>query len=201
MASELTRRRLLAGVFGGAAVVGLARPALALDTAAARALVDAVVAEVNRIINSGASEAQMFAEFQALFAKYADVPIIARAALGIAARSASPAQMTAFTQAFEGYLSRKYGRRFREFIGGKIQVTNAYPLNNFYEVDSTATLRGQPPFDLRWWVSNKSGRDLFFNMVIDGVNMLATERTQIGAMLDQEHGNLDALITRLKTAG
>ena len=31
--------------------------------------------------------------------------------------------------------------------------------------------------------------------------MLATERTEIGAMLDRRHGNIDALTADLATAG
>lgn len=201
MRTELTRRRLMAGFLGGVAVTALAGPAAALDVAQARDLVNQVVADVNRIINSGESESAMIKDFAVMFGKYADVPIIARSALGVAARQASPAQMSAFSDAFKGYLARKYGRRFREFIGGKIEVTDARQVNSFFEVISVAKLRGQSPFDLRWWVSDKSGRNLFFNLVIDGVNMLGTERTEIGAMLDQAHGNIDALIEKLKTSG
>jgi phospholipid transport system substrate-binding protein len=49
-------------------------------------------------------------------------------------------------------------------------------------------------------VSDKSGKNLFFNIIIEGVNMLASERTEVGAMLDKRKGNIDALITDLKTA-
>jgi len=108
--------------------------------------------------------------------------------------------MTAFTKAFQGYISRKYGSRFREFIGGKIEVTDARAIKSYYEVISVAHLKGQAPFDVRWHVSDKSGRNLFFNIIIEGVNMLASERTEIGAMLDKRKGNIDALITDLKTA-
>jgi phospholipid transport system substrate-binding protein len=128
------------------------------------------------------------------------VAIIARSALGVAARSASTAQMAAFTQAFQGYISRKYGRRFREFIGGSIEVVDAKPLKSYFEVISVAYLRGEAPFDLRFHVSDKSGRDLFFNIIIEGVNMLASERTEIGAMLDRRKGDIDALIKDLATA-
>ena len=118
--------------------------------------------------------------------------------LAPAAKTASAAQMTAFTKAFQGYISRKYGPRFREFIGGKIEVTDAQPLKSYYEVISVAHLQGQAPFDLRWHVSDKSGRQLFFNIIIEGVNMLASERTEIGAMLDKHGGNIDELIAELK---
>ena len=109
--------------------------------------------------------------------------------------------MKAFTLAFRGYISRKYGKRFREFIGGKLEVQEARKVKSFYEVKATAFLRGESPFEIVFLVSDKSGRDLFFNMLIEGVNLLATERTEIGAMLDKRKGNLDQLIRDLKKAG
>lgn len=199
--SDLTRRALIAGVLGGGALVALPRSAFAFDVAGARKLVNSVVDDINRIINSGEPETQMISDFAQVFSKYADVPIIARSSLGIAARSATPSQLAAYTEAFRGYMARKYGRRFREFIGGKITVNDARQVNGFYEVISTAQLRGQSPFDLRWLVSDKSGRYLFFNMIIQGVNMVATERQEIGAMLDSANGNIDVLTQKLKTSG
>jgi phospholipid transport system substrate-binding protein len=108
--------------------------------------------------------------------------------------------MSAFTKAYQGYISRKYGRRFREFIGGKIEVTGAQPVKSYYEVISVAHLKGEAPFDLRWHVSDKSGRNLFFNIIIEGVNMLASERAEVGAMLDKRKGDIDGLIGDLQTA-
>ena len=198
MATETDRRTVLAlGLGAAAAAMILPGTARALTVDEARSLINDVTGQVTKVINSGASETQMLAKFEQIFAKYADVPAIARSALGPAARSASPGQMSAFTKAYQGYISRKYGRRFREFIGGRIEVTGAHPLKSYYEVVSTAYLQGEAPFDLRWHVSDKSGRDLFFNLIIEGVNMLSTERTEIGAMLDQQGGNIDNLIAKL----
>lgn len=206
MASEthaytpISRRSFGATLAGGAALALLPQGAFALDINSARALINSAIGEVNATINSGKSLEAMYVDFERIFARYADVPVIARSALGVAARSASPAQMKAFTQAYQGYISRKYGRRFREFIGGRIEVTGAKTLKSYFEVISVAHLKGEAPFDLRWHVSNKSGRDLFFNIIIEGVNMLASERTEIGAMLDRRKGDLNGLIQDLKTA-
>jgi len=194
---RLSRRAFVGTGIAAAAAFG-ALPATALNTDEARALIDKVVAEVNAVINSGKSEQQMYPAFEKLFVRYADVPTIARSALGVAARSASAGQMKAFTQAFQGYISRKYGRRFREFIGGKIEVTGAQPLKSYFEVISTAYLKGESPFEVRWHVSDKAGKNLFFNIIIEGVNMLASERTEIGALLDKRKGDVDALIEDLK---
>lgn len=196
---RLTRRGFTSVALAASAAFALPLPAAALDVAEARGLIDKAVADVNGIINSGRSESQMFGDFEKVFAKYADVPIIARSALGVAARSASAGQLSAFTKAYQGYISRKYGRRFREFIGGSIEVVDAKPIKSYYEVISVATLKGEAPFDLRWHVSDKSGRNLFFNIIIEGVNMLASERTEIGALLDQNGGDVDKLIAQLQT--
>ena len=192
----LTRRSFVAG---SAALAVAPYAALALNVDDARGLIDRAIGEVNDTINSGRSETAMFGDFERIFQQYADVPTIARSALGPAARGASDSQMRSFTPVFQGYISRKYGRRFREFIGGRIEVTDARPIKSYFEVISVAYLQGESPFDLRWHVSDKSGRDLFFNIIIEGVNMLASERTEIGALLDAQGGNIDALIEKLKT--
>lgn len=190
----LTRRSLTLGLLSGLALAALPQGAFALTVDQARSLVDKTVADINGIINSGKSESAMLGDFEKLFARYADVPTIARSALGPTARQASQAQLNAFTRAFQGYISRKYGRRFREFIGGRIEVTGAKAVKSYVEVISTAHLRGEAPFEVRWHVSDRAGKSLFFNIIIEGVNMLASERTEIGALLDQRRGDLDRLI-------
>jgi phospholipid transport system substrate-binding protein len=195
----LSRRGLLAGLAVVPLIATLPRPAAALTADAAKQLVDRTVADINSIINSGKSESAMLKDFEKLFTRYADVPTIARSVLGTAARSASKGQLSAYTKAFQGYLARKYGRRFREFEGGQIDVAEARAVKSYYEVISTARLKGEAPFEVRWHVSDKSGKDLFFNIIIEGVNMLASERTEMGALLDQRGGDLDRLIADLKT--
>jgi phospholipid transport system substrate-binding protein len=199
-AFPLSRRTFVAGSLLAGAALSVPRLAYALDVDSARALIDKAIGAVNDTINSGKSETAMYGDFEAIFARYADVPAIARSALGVASRSASDGQMRAFTKAYQGYVSRKYGRRFREFIGGRIEVTDARPIKSYFEVISVAHLQGEAPFDLRWHVSDKSGKNLFFNIIIEGVNMLASERTEIGSLLDRQGGNIDALIEELKTA-
>jgi len=201
MSNDLSRRSVLALIPGSAALALMPRAAAALTTDSARALIGEVVGEINRIISSGASESAMIAKFEGVFSRYADVPTISRSVLGVAARQASSAQLAAFSDAFRGYMARKYGKRFREFIGGRIEVESAQKIKSFYEVVSTAHLKGEAPFDVRWHVSDKSGRDLFFNLIIEGVNLLTSERAEVGAMLDKRRGDINAMIADLKKAG
>jgi phospholipid transport system substrate-binding protein len=190
---SMTRRGFALALASGLVLTGLPRGAAALTVDQARGLVDKTVADINAIISSGASESAMLRKFEQLFAAYADVPTIARSALGPAARQASKSQLSAFTKAFQGYISRKYGRRFREFIGGRIEVEDAREVKSFVEVISTAYLQGESPFEVRWHVSDKAGKSLFFNIIIEGVNMLASERTEIGGDLDRLIADMGSL--------
>jgi phospholipid transport system substrate-binding protein len=110
--------------------------------------------------------------FRAALQRYADVPTIARSALGPEARSASPQQLAAFSDAFAGYMARKYGARFREFIGGEIVVRGVAPVQSFVEVQATAELRGHAPFAVTFLVSDRSGQPKFFDLLIEGISLL-----------------------------
>ena len=197
--SNPNRRTVLTGV--AAAVTVIATPALALSTNEARTLINEVVARINDVINSGKSESAMYRDFEALFNRYADVPTISRSALGPPARSASAQQLKQFADAFAGNLARKYGKQFRDFIGGEITVESARQLKSFQEVQAVAKLRGQSPFNVTFMVSDRSGSDRFFDLLIEGISLLKSERAEVGAMLDKRGGDIDTLIRDLKSAG
>ena len=164
----------------------------------AEILVTNLVADINAVISSGNSEAAMVRQFEKIFQSYADVPTIARYALGNDARALSKSQMESFTKIYSVYVSHKYGRRFREFIGGKIVVQKSRPIKSFFEVETLAHLKGWEPFTVSFLVSNRSGKLLFFNMFIEGINMLLSERTEIGAMLDKRRGNIEKVMEDLQ---
>ena len=161
-------------------------------------MVAKLVADINAVISSGNSEPVMVKQFEKIFKSYADVPTIARYALGNDARALSKAQMERFTKVYSVYVSHKYGRRFREFIGGKIVVQKSRPIKSFFEVETLAHLKGWEPFTVSFLVSNRSGKLLFFNMFIEGINMLLSERTEIGAMLDKRRGNIEKVMEDLQ---
>jgi len=201
MTSKSTRRFVITA---GLSVLGLAalpQEARALTEARARKLIDQVVSDINRVIASGQSLSRMISDFEGIFSRYGDVPIIARSTLGADANRLSAAQLRAYTEAFRGYVARKYGKRFNEFAGGRIEVKGVREVKSWHEVRSTAYLPGQSPFEVSFLVSDRSGQDRFFDMVIEGISLRLSERTEIGAMLDRRNGDIGALINDLRTAG
>tara|TARA_R110002051_G_scaffold98460_1_gene168636 strand:+ start:801 stop:1415 length:615 start_codon:yes stop_codon:yes gene_type:complete len=195
--SHLSRRTMM---IAGASALVLPTAGFALSDAAAKEMVVRLVADVNAVISSGKSEAGMIADFAQILDRYADVPTIARYTLGADARRATSAQLTAYVPAFTIYIADKYGRRFRDFIGGAIIVKDAKAVKSWIEVETTVELRGRPGFRMDWHVSDRSGRNAFFNFIIEGVNMLLTERAEVGAMLDRQRGDIDALIAEMRAS-
>ncbi|WP_321366776.1 ABC transporter substrate-binding protein [uncultured Celeribacter sp.] len=188
-----SRRSVLAAL--GASLI-LPKAALAFSSSQAEALIGKAVDDINGIINSGKSEAAMYVDFERVLVRYADMPNIARSVLGPPARQASSGQLNAFTKAFQTYIARKYGSRFREFIGGKVQVNSTQQVNSIYDVRCTAILRGEPPFAISFIVHDKA--DKFIDLQIEGISLLKSERAEIGAMLDRAGGNIDALTAALR---
>ena len=192
---NFSRRTAMA--LGGAGLMMAPLPAFALTGAEAERLVDTAVADINGVISSGASVNSMVNSFKGIFDRYADTSYLAAYALGNDGRSATNAQKSAFSDAFGIYLANKYGRRFNEFAGGQIQVQGTQPVNTYMEVRTLAVLPGQSPFRVDFHVSDRPGRPVFFNLIIEGINMLLVERAEIGAMLDARGGNIDTLIRDL----
>ncbi|MEM9211194.1 MAG: ABC transporter substrate-binding protein [Pseudomonadota bacterium] len=184
-----TRRTVLAG-----ALAMMAAPAFALSEGDATNLVSKLVSDIQKTIDSGKTGNALINDFKKIFDTYADVPIIARSSLGVTWRSATDAQRRAYSAAFRSYVAEKYGNRFDEFSGAEITVTGANKTKRGYVVNSTAKLPSGSSVAVEWQVSDASGSAKVFDIYIEGISMLVTERGEIGAMLDARGGNLDQLI-------
>ena len=169
----------------------------ALTTKQANSLITALVEDINIIINSNKPPTYMYLDFKTVLTKYGDTKIMAQKVLGIDWRRASIRQRQDFQKAFEHYISIKYGKRFREFLGGVITVTKSRKVNSVFEVISIVELKNQAPFEVRWLVASKDGTPKMFNLFIEGINISSSEKTEIGAMLDKRKGNINQLITHL----
>jgi phospholipid transport system substrate-binding protein len=186
--------------FLAALICAVLRPEVAVSSQqdAAVKVVDKAVSDINQIINSGDTERKMLRSFEKVFNTYADVPTIAKYALGRDVRTASALQINDYTKAFSTYFATKYGKRFREFIGGTIEIVSVEKVKKYYLVNTIAHMPAYEPFDVDFLVSEQKGRPLIFNLIIEGVNMLLAERQEIGALLDRNSGKIDTLIGDLK---
>ena len=194
----LPRRAILAGVGGLMLSTAIPTFALGLTEDTAVSFIQKVVTDVHRIINTGKPEAQMLADFVAIFRNYGEVPLIAKTALGAPGRTASSSQLSAYIKAFQGYITRKYGRQFRKFAGAEINVVSSRDAGTKGVLVKSRVIRPRDSdFDLEWWVIEVNGRPKMFDLIIEGISLISSERTEIGALLESLGGDINKLTAKL----
>ena len=192
-----TRRFVMMSFLG---IAGLyASPVFAFKKSDAEKLIKGLTNDVLGAVNEQKSEDIMFSRFEEIFSKYADVPLIARKALGPTWRGASKAQRSAYVSAFKGYMARYYGKRFEEFLGAEIIVTNARKTSGGFLVGSNIILKDGSSYQAQWHVIDARGKYLMYNLFLEGVSVLSDVRVQIGSMLDKRAGSIDRLIKHLNS--
>ena len=192
-----TRRFVMMSFLG---IAGLyASPVFAFKKSDAEKLIKNLTNDVLGAVNEQKSEDIMFSRFEEIFSKYADVPLIARKALGPTWRGASKTQRSAYVSAFKGYMARYYGKRFEEFIGSEIIVTSSRKTSGGFLVSSNIILKDGSSYQAQWHVIDARGKYLMYNLFLEGVSVLSDVRVQIGSMLDKRAGSIDRLIEHLNS--
>ena len=174
-------------------------PSYSLERVKAEDLIKNISYEVNNVISSGLDEETVIVQLEDIFKKYADTNIMALTTLGATRRIASQAQLNEFKEAFQIYFLNKYARRFRELRDGKISIISSRLVRSSVEVKTRIRLIDWAPFEVIWLVSDRSGEVKIFNIIIDGINLLSSERTEIGVMLDNRKGDIDLLSSDLRS--
>lgn len=198
---HLPRRAVLAGLLGTSLGTFIPSVALGLSEKVAIDFTSEVMDVIRGIISSSTSEEQMLRDFQSAFNKYTHVPLIAKTALGAPGRRATSSQLAAYIKAFEVYISRKYGRQFHRLAGDTFAVKGSRDAGSKgvlvqFHVDQV----NKPSYDVEWWVIEVDGKPKLFDIILEGISMLSSERTEIGALLESVGGDIDKMTARLKAS-
>lgn len=198
--SMSNRRSILLG--GGAALVaGLsAGSATAMSQSAAEALIKNVVGDVIRIVGTGKSRDAVLKDFEQIFSRYADVPRIAGTLLGPPWRGASAADRNAYVGALSAYLARKYGSQFEKARGTKIEITGSTDYGRKGIIVGTlVSTNVYAPYPVEWHVIETKAGPKFFDLYVEGIKLVATEKSEIRALYDRNGRSLIGLAKALDT--
>ena len=198
------RRRFLGLASATALSATLASlPALALSQDEATAHVRATIDEVVSLVSGPGDNATKASHLLTIMEHRAAMPQIARFAAGTAWRSMNDDQQSRYTTAFGKFLSQAYAGRFGEYSGANnsgeqykiLGVIDAG--NKGIMVKSTIFQTEGPPIAVDWLVSDRPGRTVVADIVIEGISMLVTERETIAGMLEARGGDVEKLINDL----
>ncbi|HEX4160789.1 MAG TPA: ABC transporter substrate-binding protein [Rhizomicrobium sp.] len=154
--------------------------------------------------NHNLPDAERRAQFRDFLTSLTDIRRIAVFTLGAARRTASPAQVEAFVDAFRNYAVSVYESRLKAYAGQYLKVVGGrehgpgdYIVQTIL-VDPTGRTEQQgEPIEVDFRVDNSGGRFVVIDVAIAGVWLALEERDQFTAFLEENNGNLGALITHL----
>jgi phospholipid transport system substrate-binding protein len=193
----MKRRLVLIGASILIAALALpARPSAAADPAA---VVTSLGNEALKVLGKNTDPNLRVARFRQLFQEDFDVSGIARFVLGRYWRLATPEQQQEFVRLFTNYIALVYANRFAEYSGEALRVLGARPAPDG-ELVSSEIIRtnGQPPARVDWLMTPYHGTYKISDVIVDGISMGVTQRSEFASVIQRHGGQVESLITALR---
>lgn len=152
------------------------------------------------LADPNATKAQKSADFRKLLDQSFDLDTIGRFALGRYWNTATPAQQKQYLSLFKKMVVDVYSNRFEEYQGQKLEV------RSFRSISSQDTLvssfmipaNGGQEVQIDWRVRNKGGSYKIVDVLVAGVSMSVTQRSDFSSVIQRGGGSVDALISELQ---
>jgi phospholipid transport system substrate-binding protein len=174
-----------------------ARPAAtAADPAA---VVTSLGNEALKVLGNNVEPTLRLARFRQLFSEDFDVPGIARFVLGRYWRIATEQQQQEFVKVFADYIALAYSNRLAEYTGESLHVTGSRPAPDGSLVTSEIVRpNGAPPAKVDWQLTQHDGTYKISDVIVEGVSMAVTQRSEFASVIQRNGGQVQGLITALR---
>jgi phospholipid transport system substrate-binding protein len=202
--AALPSRRLLFAALLLAIAAGPAIASPAGDTnAQATAFMNGLWSQALQVLNNKTPVAERQARFRKLFHNDFDCPGIARFVLGRYWRSASAEEQKEFLKLFEDYVVLVYTTRLSDFDGEQFKISGSRPDQDAVIVSTDVITPGAPqPLKLDWRLVNDDGAFKITDVIVEGVSMMVTQRSEFASVIQRHGGQVQELLNlmREKTA-
>ena len=137
--------------------------------------------------------------FKTLLNRNFDLNTIARFSLGRHWRTASKPQRDEYLKLFKNMIVDVYSQRFSDYQGQTLNVTGSRKEGERdILVHSTLEQDGQPDVDIDWRVRKRDGRFKVVDVIVEGVSMALTQRSDFSSVVQRGGGNMEALLAHLR---
>jgi phospholipid transport system substrate-binding protein len=198
----------------GAAVVLSGAVAPSISGAASpdpAAFIDNLDTQLRAVVRNTTPE-QRLTEFHRLFREDFDVPGIARFVLGRYWPVTSPIEQQEFLGLFENYIVQVYADRLSRYAdtGDPPRVIGSNPGPDGAVVSSQLRLAngGGPkagghgptvlPVSVDWRLSARNGSYKISDVVVDGISMAASQRSEFASEIQRDGGQVQALLATMR---
>ena len=188
-------------------VLVLSGQLLAADVARAQqatvdpsAFLKALAAEAIDVLSDDSlSDVQRETEFRRLFAAGFDVDRISRFVRGRHWRTASDQERAEYRTLFENFIIDTYARRLGGYSGETLAVGAARLSKKGRAIVSSRLNRPDgPPVKVAWRLRGGDKGWLIFDIVVEGVSMALTQRSEFASIINNNGGQIEALLQALR---
>ena len=153
---------------------------------------------INFLGNESMSVEAKKAEFSQLLNDSFDMSTIGRFSLGTYWKTATPAQQQEYQKLFNTMIVKVYSKRFSDYKGQKFDVRSARPEGKDSVVTSFIVPSDGPQVQVDWRVRNKGGSYKVVDVIIEGVSMSLTQRSDFSSVIQQGGGDVQSLLVHLR---
>lgn len=170
------------------------------DGAAARDMIDKMGEKaISFLSDDSLSQDQKEDRFRELLRAHFDMPTIGRFALGNNWKNANPEQQKEYQKLFEALVVEVYAARFNDYQGQKFEVSS---FRDTGKQDVVVTSYIVPDtgskVQVDWRVRNRNGQYKIVDVIIEGVSMTVTQRSDFSSVIQRGGGNIEVLLDHLR---
>ncbi len=156
---------------------------------------------IHKIFVKDKKESAKVDDFRNVFKDNCDIPFISKFVLGKAYKTASADERKAFQDAFTENVVLTWAGRFKEYAGQTIAVKGTRPAQSGQIYVDSTVISPNPntkPIALIWRLKNNDGYYKIADLIVEGVSMVMTYRSEYAAILQNNGGSVAALADSLK---
>jgi len=139
------------------------------------------------------------ARFRRLLNDHFDVAAISKFVLGRYWRTATDAERADFQKLFEDYIVQSYAVRFGEYSGERFEVTgSSNDVEGVVVVHSKIDRAAAEDVRLDWRLHPAGSDFAIVDIVVEGVSMAVTQRSEFASVIQSKGGTVKGLIDALR---
>lgn len=151
--------------------------------------------------NEGLSQEQKISSFRSLLNDSFDLETIGRFTLGRYWKTSTEAQRQEYLTLFRRMVVDVYAKRFGDYKGQRFETRGARADGDKDTIVTSYIIPGSgPEVQVDWRVRYKNGKYKIVDVIVEGVSMSVTQRSDFAAVIQRGGGDVSVLLAYLRGA-
>ena len=153
---------------------------------------------ISSLTSKSLTEKERQKQFRVLLNSYFDINGIGKWALGRYWRKTSKSERSEYLVLFENLIVSTYANRFSQYTKEKLSVKGSSSRGKFALVKSQINGGKEKPIRIEWRVTFPDGNYKIFDIVVEGVSMVRTQRSEFSSVIRRNGGKISVLLAALR---